>query len=165
MQEPEPRQQIGQSKIQRPQTQNREHVRGIHNKRVARDRQDRRHRIHRENNVHGLDGDQRQKKWRRNPFSGLASRRSAPLEVIGHRNNPPRYPHQRIPIRPHSRAWSAETFSSQSAAAARQTHTAPRETTAATPLPPRTKIARITSAPSTPKNKTLCCDCAGTWND
>src|SRR5271154_4454893 len=100
MQEPKTRQQVRQRKIKRPQTQNRKHVRRINNKWIARDSQNRRHGIHCKNNVHRFHSHQRQKERRRNRFSSLLHKEALALELIGHRNYPPRHQHQRIAIRP-----------------------------------------------------------------
>ena len=63
-----------QGEIQRPQTKNREDVRGVDDVGISGDREHRRHRIHGEDQIGNLDQDQRQKQ-RRHPAHHLASLR------------------------------------------------------------------------------------------
>jgi len=73
MQETEAREYIRQSKVERAKSQDCEGIRGIHDKCVARDSQDRRDRIHSKNNIHGFYRDQREEK-----------RRGVPSRVLFH---------------------------------------------------------------------------------
>ena len=78
---------VGQQEVHRPQSEDRERVRGEHEVRLVRDRQDRRHRVDGEDDVGDLDHEQRSEQRRCGALGVDPGEELLPVELLGHRHD------------------------------------------------------------------------------
>jgi hypothetical protein len=91
----------GQQEIHRPQAEDREHIGGEHNQRLAGEREDGRHRVHREDDVAQLQEHQRHQQRRGVPASVEPDQERLAMEPGRHRHQPAEQPHHRVLVGVH----------------------------------------------------------------